>query len=315
MKSLHISPLQQKEPPMHNKLFTVFLILHGCAFITMPLFSMQAPIENLDTEFPHIPTDLVQIIAGYTPTEELASLSQQYAQDSQLHAQLVQYLHERYAKGLELIQATEQANELLMIKLLNEEAYIDAQNELGNTALIASLDQLEDENLPDKETIVALLMKYGASLDIQNNCGETACMKAIDRCHFSSLRLLICTGANPNIKDNNGHTALMRVIFEQKTCNQTDLSRMQYLISNLNSYKLSIIKILLGAPMIDLNIQDNDGMTALMYAAQYGNREVVELLLQVGAFSSIKNNQGQTAYDIADDSCKSCFRRCTCLLS
>ena len=44
-----------------------------------------------------------------------------------------------------------------------------------------------------------------------------------------------------------------------------------------------------------LNLQDHHGYTALMHAAESSDAEAVRLLLYLGADTSIKNNQGQTA--------------------
>ncbi len=50
---------------------------------------------------------------------------------------------------------------------------------------------------------------------------------------------------------------------------------------------------------LDINTADNSGYTPLMLAAIRGNKEVVRLLLQKGADVSLKNARGQTAADLA----------------
>ena len=47
----------------------------------------------------------------------------------------------------------------------------------------------------------------------------------------------------------------------------------------------------------DPNIQDNEGLTALMYACKHSSVEAVELLLKYGADPNIKDNKG---YNICD---------------
>ena len=61
---------------------------------------------------------------------------------------------------------------------------------------------------------------------------------------------------------------------------------------------LECAKALLGAGA-DINKQDNDGYTPLMYAAWCGKIEVVRELLKRGAKKEMKNNGGKTAYDYA----------------
>jgi ankyrin repeat protein len=44
----------------------------------------------------------------------------------------------------------------------------------------------------------------------------------------------------------------------------------------------------------DINAKDGDGMTALMYAAEKGYREVVEVLIERGAEINAKDEKGKT---------------------
>jgi len=45
----------------------------------------------------------------------------------------------------------------------------------------------------------------------------------------------------------------------------------------------------------DVNVKDNSGMTALMWAADWGHSEIVKLLLDEGADVNAKDNSGRTA--------------------
>ena len=51
----------------------------------------------------------------------------------------------------------------------------------------------------------------------------------------------------------------------------------------------------------DLNAQDEDGWTALMFAACAGHPSSVAALLDAGADASIKNKDGATAHDLAQE--------------
>lgn len=56
---------------------------------------------------------------------------------------------------------------------------------------------------------------------------------------------------------------------------------------------------LLRAKGVDLNLKDQDGMTALHYAALASQREAYEALLEAGADSSVRDAEGQSAADLA----------------
>jgi hypothetical protein len=57
---------------------------------------------------------------------------------------------------------------------------------------------------------------------------------------------------------------------------------------------------LLLAHKADVNIRASDGGTPLHWAAERGNRAMVELLLTSGADVSAKNNKGQTPLDVVE---------------
>lgn len=54
---------------------------------------------------------------------------------------------------------------------------------------------------------------------------------------------------------------------------------------------------------IDLNLANSEGKTPLMYAAQQGDKEIVEVLLAGNADPSHENADGVSAYDLATERC------------
>ena len=62
----------------------------------------------------------------------------------------------------------------------------------------------------------------------------------------------------------------------------------------------NIIKIVLRSTD-NINLQDKDGKTALMYACQYANPVIVNLLLRNNADVSLTDGQGKTALDYAQN--------------
>jgi ankyrin repeat protein len=59
-----------------------------------------------------------------------------------------------------------------------------------------------------------------------------------------------------------------------------------------------VIRLLLGAGA-DVNVQSNDGSTALMPASMYNHPEVVRLLLGARANVNVQSNNGWTALALA----------------
>lgn len=58
----------------------------------------------------------------------------------------------------------------------------------------------------------------------------------------------------------------------------------------------------------DINARDNEGRTALMYAASHGYEEIVKLLIENGTDISIRNNMGETAMKYASSEIKKMLR-------
>jgi ankyrin repeat protein len=49
----------------------------------------------------------------------------------------------------------------------------------------------------------------------------------------------------------------------------------------------------------DMNIQDNDGRTALHYCARANRPEIAKMLLDAGADKTIPTNDGKLPYELA----------------
>ena len=96
--------------------------------------------------------------------------------------------------------------------------------------------------------------------------------------NIDGVRKAIEAGADINIQNKYGDTALK-------------------IASVYNWINIAYFLVKAGA---DLNIQDENGRTLLMEAVYYGRRnELIKILLKGGADKDIKNNKGETAFDIA----------------
>jgi ankyrin repeat protein len=141
--------------------------------------------------------------------------------------------------------------------------------------------------------IIQDLIKAGANVNHRMratesypaNEGVTPLMVAAQGASQGSVRALIKAGAEINAQSQSGETALMRAAMSR------NILAMQKLITA-------------GAK---LNLQDDLGNTALHYAtlwtANYGIERspssVIDLLIRSGINRSLKNKEGQSAYDLA----------------
>ncbi len=94
-----------------------------------------------------------------------------------------------------------------------------------------------------------------------------------------SVRELLEKGVDVNYqRENDGWTALIRASY----------------FSYLNNFRIGIIRLLIeyGA---NVNLQDKDGNTALVFASYNGHTEAVKLLLAAGAKVNLQDDRDYTA--------------------
>ena len=129
--------------------------------------------------------------------------------------------------------------------------------------------------------IFKYLLENGAEIDKENGYGWTALMCASMNGHSDIVENLIKQGADVNIKNSNRETALIKVIISCIRTFEENKDNMIKKNAALNRC-LKIVKCLIenGA---DVNIKDNEGKTALDLAEENGYKEIVEILKSVGA--------------------------------
>lgn len=150
----------------------------------------------------------------------------------------------------------------------------------------ALLKAASDTNSSSGPETIELLLELGADVNHANEDGETALMAAMgttiggpSSANFASATTLIKHGADVNARDENGRTVLLR------------LAQTGYVgAGNL--------EILFPAGA-DVNAVDRDENTALMAFNVLGSLHSVQALIEAGADPSRKNNEGQTALDLA----------------
>jgi ankyrin repeat protein len=126
----------------------------------------------------------------------------------------------------------------------------------------------------------------------QLGAGTTPLMRAARNGDFRAMQLLVAKGADASLKQPNGTTVLMLAsgvgrglgVFAKDVGTEADL--------------LEGVKIVLGRGA-DVNAANNNGLTALHYAAQAGLDSVVSELARHGATLDAKDKQGRTPVDVA----------------
>ena len=221
-----------------------------------------------------------------------------------------------------LADAAYRGRDSIVSILIQHGAYIDRQNEDGWTALHKAV--YHEHNDVTRTLIVA-----GADLNRQDNDGETALHKAAEEEENELTTTLIEAGADLNIQDKNGDTALHCAVWNGRNETTTTLIKAGADINIQNKegvtpiqkaverghHKITSTLIKAGARVAkiknkkvlqclidagaDLSIKDNDGNTALHWAAFERDSEVEAALMMAGADINIRNKKGETPLSIA----------------
>lgn len=163
--------------------------------------------------------------------------------------------------------------EIEMIKLLFTK---NIPSDCKNHALINAVYN-------NKIKLIQFLLDNGADVNCMiNNYSPLLIIVIEDYNNDSSniIKLLLEKGADITLANKDGNNSLMRACCR---------SHGHYIIENVQ---------LLLSKEIGINCQNNNGFTALMFAAQCGNFDIIKLLLAKGADATLKNKNGRTARDL-----------------
>lgn len=164
--------------------------------------------------------------------------------------------------------AYKEAYNMFLTAIKNHKDKLDDTNGRGNTALhIAALRGVAE--------IADLFMKDGLDPSQPNNEGETPAYIASQEGHLEIITLL--EEKDPEllrVQDQKGNTVITAAVINMRD---------------------ELLDVLLEKSPELINEQNNEGKTALIYASEYGETDLVKMLLKAGADSSIKDNENKTA--------------------
>ena len=173
-------------------------------------------------------------------------------------------------------EAIEASDKQMLISLLNNDPNaINNRDGYGKTALILAIrNQL-------KHSFIALLLSKGADTSIQDHYGLTPLHYITSDDQLPTVQLLVSTyNANPNTKDIRGQSPLVHLVRNRCYKILTYLLKQTYV------------------PIIDINEQDNNGLTILHYAALNNDHQFMNILLnRKDVNSTITDKHGNTALD------------------
>ena len=165
-----------------------------------------------------------------------------------------------------LIVAAKAGDAALVRKLIAAGADVNQITDNGGTALMfAAIGG-------DLATVRALLAS-GAEVNVVGGFDWTALMVATVKGHVDVVRALIDAGADANLPDIYGWTPLMRAVYADR---------------------VEVVQALLEWPALDLEHHNDQGATALHFAAAGGDEVLVRRLLDRGANPMSQDREGRT---------------------
>ena len=123
------------------------------------------------------------------------------------------------------------------------------------------------------EEIMRLLIENGVDIDATNEYSFTSLHSAILKGNGDIVRFLVAKGANLNMKDKDGDTPLHLAVIKENE---------------------DIVRLLIAHEVVDINATNDLIETPLHKAAQLGNMNVMEILIENGADENAIDLDGNT---------------------
>lgn len=156
----------------------------------------------------------------------------------------------------------------------------DPNTTLNSTSLTTALKN-------NRFDIAKMLLKYGADPNLKDPLGMTPLIHESKRGKIENVRFLLQYPVDVNISNNWNETALYWAAVNQDT---------EIILSLLAKGA----KVDSNNPAAEIKNNTNE-KTPLMVAASFGNKELMEILLNHGASISYKTSQGEDVFSIVSN--------------
>lgn len=188
--------------------------------------------------------------------------------------------------------------------LLAHKADPNIKLERGLTPLILSLSDAE---------LVQKLLDHGAIPDAgaDQPLHEKPLWKAISSNHFDTVRLFLSLGLDKNpdgtrnaeyaVLSARNNPEMLNIFLDSgthpNTANKNGVTLLMMAAAGDSRYSAPMVSLLLDRGA-SIDHQDRNGNSALMVAAQSHRRDIVRLLLERGADTSLRGRENKTALDL-----------------
>ncbi|XP_046574309.1 serine/threonine-protein phosphatase 6 regulatory ankyrin repeat subunit C-like isoform X2 [Haliotis rubra] len=165
-----------------------------------------------------------------------------------------------------VMYAAEQGNKKVVDLLVSKGCNLSVVDDLGRNILHAAC-------LSDNVDLVEDLLSRGiADIESKDKNGATPVMYAAEQGHKKVVDLLVSKGCNLSVVDDLGRNILHAACL---------------------SDNVDIVEDLLRHGIVDIESKDKNGATPVMYAAEQGNKKVVDLLVSKGCNLSVVDDLGR----------------------
>ncbi len=153
----------------------------------------------------------------------------------------------------------------------------------------------ELNSLSDLDAFIYMNTEY---LNTTDENGQTPLIWSVINVGSCPIIPLLNCKANPNIQDNSGKTALMYAVQSKHHWVDSTELLCDYKPEYFNRETMEREPVNMKT---DVNIQDNLGNTALIYASMWCRPKCAEVLLKCGALVDLQNNEGKRVMNYVNE--------------